>query len=172
MRMCFWALAGLALVACDRPSEATPAATATASPPATAVEVSPTSRPLGQAEVDAKVKEATPALQNACAEALGAVGDKVMLSVIAEIDERGHVIDATLAGSEHVGTHELNAAMAFVDHLVAGITGEPPKRDVLRQYFSTGEIAEITLLVGHYLMTSVFVSALGITPERRRAANE
>ena len=98
MRVCVWALAGLALVACDRPSEATPAATATASPPATAVEVSPTSRPLGQAEVDAKVKEATPALQNACAEALGAVGDKVMLSVIAEIDERGHVIDATLAG--------------------------------------------------------------------------
>lgn len=82
------------------------------------------------------------------------------------------VIDATLAGSDHVGTQELNAAMAFVDHLVAGITGEPPKRDALQQYFSTGEIAEITLLVGHYLMTSVFVSALGITPEQPRAATE
>lgn len=77
------------------------------------------------------------------------------------------VVDATLAGSEDVGANELNVVIAFVDHLVEGITGEPPKLDTLREHFSNNEIAEIVLLVGHYLMTSIFVSALGIMPEQR-----
>lgn len=79
-------------------------------------------------------------------------------------------VNAILAGADHVADDPINAAMGFVDQLVAGVHGAPPNLDGVGEHFSPNEIAEMVLLVGHYLMTSVFVSALGITPEDNPAS--
>ncbi len=79
-------------------------------------------------------------------------------------------IDKVLARSDRVGSADLDALMLFVDRLVAGAHGDPPDVGIVEGHYSRDEIAEIVLLVGHYLMTSLFVKTLGIQPEAERSA--
>lgn len=50
--------------------------------------------------------------------------------------------------------------------------GPQPDTDELQKYYSHNEIAEITLIVGHYIMTSLFLKVLGIQPEVALSAND
>lgn len=75
------------------------------------------------------------------------------------------MIGDVLAGSRAVGDEDLDALMVFVDQLVAAVENKPPSVETLEKYYSHNEIAEIILLVGHYVMTSLFVKTLGIQPE-------
>lgn len=74
------------------------------------------------------------------------------------------LIDQVIAGDRSLGSAELDALMAFVDELVAGVRGRPDSEG-LQRFYAHNEIAEIALLVGHYVMTSMFVNVLGIEPE-------
>ena len=82
------------------------------------------------------------------------------------------VIDRVIAKSASVGSADLDALVTFVDQLVAGVQGAPPSTATLQKYYSHNEIAEITLIVGHYVMTSLFVKVLGIQPEERSPTDE
>ncbi|MGD9618790.1 MAG: carboxymuconolactone decarboxylase family protein [Mycolicibacterium sp.] len=75
------------------------------------------------------------------------------------------VIDRVLAGSDTIGTADLDAVVALVDQLVGNSHDIPQYVEIVARHYSNNEIAEMTLLVGHYLMTSLFVKALGIQPE-------
>lgn len=75
------------------------------------------------------------------------------------------VIDRVLAGADTTGTDDLDAAVTFVDQLVEISNNLPACVEVIRHHYSDNEIAEMALLVGHYLMTSLFVKSLGIQPE-------
>lgn len=80
------------------------------------------------------------------------------------------LIDKVVSGSLAVGAEDLDALMAFVDQLVGAVEDTPPAVDRLQQHYSNHEIAEIVLLVGHYVMTSLFVKVLGIRPEKSAAS--
>ncbi|MGL6234569.1 MAG: carboxymuconolactone decarboxylase family protein [Segniliparus sp.] len=75
------------------------------------------------------------------------------------------VVEAVVAGAASVGDGDLDVLLAFVDRLVDGVRGEAPGTDAVRERFSDNEVAEIVLLVGHYVMTALFVKALGVEPE-------
>jgi alkylhydroperoxidase family enzyme len=75
------------------------------------------------------------------------------------------VIDKVVTGSRSIGGANLDALMVFVDNLVGGVPGPPPGTETLQEFYSHSEIAEITLIVGHYVMTSLFIKVLGIQPE-------
>lgn len=74
-------------------------------------------------------------------------------------------IDAVIDGSRSLGRPDFDALLAFVDRLVDAVRGATPPPDALDEYFSRNEIAEVVLLVGHYVMTSLFLRTLGIEPE-------
>ncbi|MGY4710715.1 carboxymuconolactone decarboxylase family protein [Mycolicibacterium sp. CBM1] len=76
------------------------------------------------------------------------------------------IIEKVVAGSPTVGRAELDALVVFVDHIVGAVQGPAPEPATVQQYFSHEEVADITLLAGHYVMTSLFVRTLGIEPER------
>lgn len=82
------------------------------------------------------------------------------------------VIDKVVARSRSVGSPDLDALMMFVDELVDGVQGAPPDTETLQKYYSHNEIAEITLIVGHYIMTSLFIKVLGIQPEEPSSADD
>ena len=75
------------------------------------------------------------------------------------------VIDKVVANAQSVGSADLDALMLFVDQLVGGVQGTAPSTETLQKYHSNNEIAEIALIVGHYVMTSLFIKVLGIQPE-------
>ncbi len=74
-------------------------------------------------------------------------------------------IDKVLAGSPTVGNEELDVLMAFVDQLVDKAHNIRPRVRNVQKYYSHNEIAEIVLLVGHYVMTSLFIKVLDIQSE-------
>lgn len=80
------------------------------------------------------------------------------------------LIHEIVSGSCAVGDENLNALIVFVDHLVRAVRTGPPSIEIVEKYFSHNEIAEIVLLVGHYIMTSLFVKVLGIEPEETAAS--
>lgn len=82
------------------------------------------------------------------------------------------VIDRVVAKSASVGSADLDALVTFVDQLVAGVQGTAPSTATLQKYYSRNEIAEITLIVGHYVMTALFIKVLGIQPEERSPADK
>lgn len=82
------------------------------------------------------------------------------------------VIDAVLSGSVSFGDRRRDALVGFVDSLLAGITGPTATTDVVREFYSDEQIAEIVLLAGHYVMTALFLKTLGITPEGEDAGQD
>ncbi|MCX2931930.1 carboxymuconolactone decarboxylase family protein [Mycobacterium sp. CVI_P3] len=77
------------------------------------------------------------------------------------------LIERVIAGDSAFDRPELDALMEFVDQLVGAVQGPPPDLTTVQTYYSLGEIAELTLLVGHYVMTALFINTLGIEPERQ-----
>lgn len=76
------------------------------------------------------------------------------------------VIDAVLDGAEVFGERRIDVLIAFVDDLLTQITGGGgASAENMQKLFSDNEIAEITLLAGHYVMTAMFIKTLGIVPE-------
>jgi AhpD family alkylhydroperoxidase len=75
------------------------------------------------------------------------------------------LIDDVLSGATSVGDRRIDVLLAFVDDLLAQVTGGGAGTDAMQELFSDNEIAEVTLLVGHYVMTAMFIKTLGIVPE-------
>ncbi|MFK0154701.1 carboxymuconolactone decarboxylase family protein [Streptomyces sp. NPDC090493] len=61
------------------------------------------------------------------------------------------------------GDDRLDALTAFVDASVGSIgkTGEAPLKR-LRQHYTDNEVAEIAMLIGHYVMTAIFLNAMEV----------
>lgn len=78
-------------------------------------------------------------------------------------------IDDVLAGATSFGDRRVDVLVAFVDDLLARIKGDGASTEPMREFFSDNEIAEVTLLVGHYVMTALFIKTLGIVPEESGA---
>ncbi|OHU22709.1 carboxymuconolactone decarboxylase [Mycobacteroides franklinii] len=76
------------------------------------------------------------------------------------------IIDAVLDGAEVFGERRIDVLIAFVDDLLTRIKGGGSDTAEMQEFFSDNEIAEITLLAGHYVMTAMFINTLGIIPER------
>lgn len=74
-------------------------------------------------------------------------------------------VDRVLAGSTSVGTASWDALMRFVDDVVGGVSGPAPDTTEISSHYSDEQVAEIVLLVGHYVMTALFIKTLGIEPE-------
>lgn len=74
-------------------------------------------------------------------------------------------VDKVLSGAESVGDESLDAALRFVDQLVDSTRRDAPSTAVIGRHYSDGQVAELVLLVGHYLMTALFVKTLGVQPE-------
>lgn len=75
------------------------------------------------------------------------------------------MIDDVLSGATSFGDRRVDVLLAFVDDLLARITCAGASTESMREFFSDNEIAEVTLLVGHYVMTAMFIKTLGIVPE-------
>lgn len=80
-------------------------------------------------------------------------------------------IDDVLSGATSFGDRRVDVLVAFVDDLLARIMGDGASTEPMREFFSDNEIAEVTLLVGHYVMTAMFIKTLGIVPEEPGSAN-
>lgn len=81
------------------------------------------------------------------------------------------MINAVLAGSRTLGSENLDALMEFVDELLGSVKSSPPSVEAIQKHYSRNEIAEIVLLVGHYVMTSLFVKTLDIQPENAESGD-
>ncbi|AMT73352.1 carboxymuconolactone decarboxylase family protein [Mycobacteroides immunogenum] len=77
----------------------------------------------------------------------------------------GSVINAVLSGAAVFGDRRIDALIAFVDDLLTRIKGAGADTTGMQEFFSDNEIAEITLLTGHYVMTAMFIKTLGVVPE-------
>lgn len=77
----------------------------------------------------------------------------------------GDTVDEVLAAAPSFGDEPLDALVSFVDQLVDSVRGAPPSTDRISQHYSDAQVAEIALLVGHYVMTALFIKTLGIQPE-------
>ncbi|WP_066901153.1 carboxymuconolactone decarboxylase family protein [Mycolicibacterium houstonense] len=75
------------------------------------------------------------------------------------------VIDNLVSGATSFGDRRLDVLVAFVDDLLARITGGAADTSHIQEFYSDNEIAEIVLLTGHYVMTALFINTLGIVPE-------
>ncbi|WP_285030366.1 carboxymuconolactone decarboxylase family protein [Mycolicibacterium sp. lyk4-40-TYG-92] len=80
------------------------------------------------------------------------------------------LIDDVLSGATSFRERRVDVLVAFVDDLLAQIKGAGAGIDAMRELFSDNEIAEVTLLVGHYVMTAMFIKTLGIVPEEPGSA--
>jgi len=79
----------------------------------------------------------------------------------------GSVIAAVLGGASMFGERRIDVLIAFVDDLLTQIKGGGRADTAgVQEFFSDNEIAEITLLAGHYVMTAMFIKTLGIVPEK------
>lgn len=75
-------------------------------------------------------------------------------------------INFALTGAPANDANAIHATIRFVDELIAGIQSDPPDLQQIRMHFADNEIAEIALLVGHYVMTALFTKALDIQSEK------
>lgn len=80
-------------------------------------------------------------------------------------------IDRVVAGGT-VGDDATDALLRFVDELVDGVRLPAPPLANVSKYYPNEQVAEIVLLVGHYVMTAMFVKALGIEPDDAPAGEE
>lgn len=80
-------------------------------------------------------------------------------------------IDRVVAGGT-VGDDATDALLRFVDELVDGVRLPAPPLANVSKYYPNEQVAEIVLLVGHYVMTAMFVKALGIQPDDAPAGEE
>ncbi|MCT7368500.1 carboxymuconolactone decarboxylase family protein [Mycolicibacterium llatzerense] len=78
-------------------------------------------------------------------------------------------IDDVLSGATSVGDRSVDVLIGFVDDLLARIKGDGADPTAMQEFYSDNEIAEVTLLVGHYVMTAMFIKTLGIVPEQDAA---
>lgn len=74
-------------------------------------------------------------------------------------------IDAVVSGAVQFGDRRIDALIAFVDELLAQISGGGADVADMQEFYSDNEIAEIILLAGHYVMTALFIKTMGIVPE-------
>lgn len=74
-------------------------------------------------------------------------------------------IDSVVSGATSFGDRRVDALIAFVDDVLARIKGGGADTTHMQEFYSDNEIALITLLVGHYVMTALFIGTLGIVPE-------
>ncbi|OBA75746.1 carboxymuconolactone decarboxylase [Mycolicibacterium mucogenicum] len=79
------------------------------------------------------------------------------------------MIDSVVSGATEFGDRCVDVLLAFVDDLLAQIKGGGANPEPMREFFSDNEIAEVALLVGHYVMTAMFIKTLGIVPEEDAA---
>jgi alkylhydroperoxidase family enzyme len=56
----------------------------------------------------------------------------------------------------------LTALVAYVDSMVKNIGAEQDALDAVRTYFTDGEVAEITLLAGTYVLCATFLKSLRV----------
>lgn len=75
------------------------------------------------------------------------------------------MIDDVVSGATSFGDRRVDVLVAFVDDLLAQIKGGGAGAEAMQEFYSDNEIAEVTLLVGHYVMTAMFIKTLGIVPE-------
>ena len=75
------------------------------------------------------------------------------------------MIDDVLSGATSFGDGRVDVLVAFVDDLLAQIKGGGAGTGPMQEFYSDNEIAEVTLLVGHYVMTAMFIKTLGVVPE-------
>lgn len=80
------------------------------------------------------------------------------------------MIDDVVSGGTEFRDRRVDVLIAFVDDLLARIKGDGVDPTAMQEFFSDNEIAEVTLLVGHYVMTAMFIKTLGIVPEEDAAA--
>lgn len=78
-------------------------------------------------------------------------------------------IDDVLSGATSFGDRSVDVLIGFVDDLLAHIKGGGASAAAMQEFYSDNEIAEVTLLVGHYVMTAMFIKTLGIVPEEGAA---
>lgn len=78
-------------------------------------------------------------------------------------------IDSVVSGATEFGDRRVNVLIGFVDDLLAQIKGGGASTEAMQEFFSDNDIAEVTLLVGHYVMTAMFIKTLGIVPEEDAA---
>ncbi|MUL67129.1 carboxymuconolactone decarboxylase [Mycobacterium sp. CBMA 234] len=81
------------------------------------------------------------------------------------------IIDDVLAGATSLGERRVDVLIAFVDDLLARIKDDGADTAAMQEFYSDNEIAEVTLLVGHYVMTAMFIKTLGIVPEEEADAD-
>nr|WP_155908787.1 MULTISPECIES: carboxymuconolactone decarboxylase family protein [unclassified Mycolicibacterium] len=81
------------------------------------------------------------------------------------------MIDDVLAGATSFGERRVDVLIAFVDDLLARINDDGADTAGLQEFYSDNDIAEVTLLVGHYVMTAMFIKTLGIVPEEEAEAD-
>jgi alkylhydroperoxidase family enzyme len=74
-------------------------------------------------------------------------------------------IERVVSGARTLGDKSLDALVTFVDQVIDSARNEAPSTEAIGEYYSDQEVAEIVLLVGHYLMTALFIKTLGIQPE-------
>lgn len=75
-------------------------------------------------------------------------------------------IDHVLSGATSFGDRRVDALIAFVDDLLTRIEGGGVAGTArMQEFYSDNDIAEITLLTGHYVMTALFINTMGIMPE-------
>lgn len=79
------------------------------------------------------------------------------------------MIDGVVSGATEFGDRRVDVLIAFVDDLLAQIKDGGASTEAMEEFVSDNEIAEITLLVGHYVMTAMFIKTLGIVPEEDAA---
>lgn len=52
--------------------------------------------------------------------------------------------------------------MGYVDSAVKNIEADDASLDAVRKHFSDDQVAEITLIIGHYVMNAIFVKSLRV----------
>ncbi|WP_420992760.1 carboxymuconolactone decarboxylase family protein [Cupriavidus sp. 30B13] len=74
----------------------------------------------------------------------------------------GQDIAAIESGNGIVLGPRAGTILRFVDECVHRVKVSDPTLAALRQHMSDQEVAELTLLVGHYMMTARFLETLGV----------
>jgi AhpD family alkylhydroperoxidase len=64
------------------------------------------------------------------------------------------------------------AALGFAEDAARGDSADDATFALLRQYFSPREIVELTMLVGHYVSTAIFIKTLAVPDETPQTGAE
>lgn len=81
------------------------------------------------------------------------------------------LIDDVLAGATSFGDRRVDVLIAFVDDLLARIKDGVAGTAAMQELYPDNEIAEIALLVGHYVMTAMLIKTFGVVPEKTHTAD-